>query len=523
MEKPSPRCYSPQVPREKCGIVAIYSKKEEYDVVPLAITALRGVQNRGQEGWGIATNKMATPFKATGLVPEYRHLAAELGEDMEKYLPKSNMAIAHTMYTTSSTSSIENFQPLKIEYSGNSFFIAHNGNVEVDMLSGMVGGSGNGACPKDTNLMGALLGRLYSENNDWLKAFESANLHLKGSYSVVILDRDRIIAARGGGVNRPLCRGYHFGSESNVIASESTALDYIGAKLERDIRPGEVVRIDGEVKSSHFSYDPHFYCPFEFTYFSKASSREDGWTIQLFRKELGKQLATLYEQDIAAIKGKIKREFGEGWKERILVAYVPDSARPIAAGFSQQSDIPLDEVMVKDRYRYLRSFIDPHQSQRERIVRQIEPIYEVIDGKYLVIIDDSNVRATSSQIIVKKMEDAGALAQAWFFAFPPIVSPCFAGIDFANPNELMAYNICKKYGIDYGDVRQINKKLSDHLGVDFVGYMTFDSLSNLLGLPCCHSCTSGEYMSVLGYEPRQRTKEELTRGDEKPVVPPEAI
>ncbi len=504
-------------PRENCGIVAVYSNSND-DIVPLTIEALRGIQNRGQEGWGIITNNMSEPYKARGLVPEYKELVEEEESASKEpnpnhnfILPKGNRAIAHTMYTTSSTSSLENFQPLKIDSSGVSFFIAHNGTVEVDILRNSLKTKPQliEGCAKDSRLMGIRLAQLYSENKDWFKTFKQVADDLKGSYSVVILDSDQIIAARGGRICRPLCIGYHVLSDSYIIASESSALNFIGAKLERDIRPGDAVTInENGVRTFHFFYDKHFLCPFEFTYFSKATSNEDGRPIQNFREETGQQIAVLYESEIHHIIEKVKNEFGDDWNNRILVTWVPDSARPISAGFSKQTGLRLVETMLKNRYR---GFIEPNVSRRAFIINEIEPFREVIDGNYLLNIDDSIVRGDSSKIIVRRLEEAGALGQSWFISFPPIISPCYAGIDFANAEELLAYQLCKKYNIPFNDVKSINEAVAAHLGVDFVGYNTFESLSKLIRHPICPSCTSGEYKSILGYDPRSRNFEELRR------------
>lgn len=401
-------------PMHHCGLVAVHSN-EDINVVPLGISSLRGMQGRGQEGYGIVTENSDDVFRKEGLVPEISHL------DLAN-LPSGNKMIGHNMYTTSSLSSVENLQPIRVEYQteiGKRFFyLAHNGTVETDILVPIIEENGyrTRENEKDTVLMGKRLAQLMEDRNDWIDTFKAAEKEVKGSYSIVILtDDEKTIAFRGGGVCRPLCLGWHEETNSHMIVSESTGLDYADAKLERDVNFGEIILIDKTGLHSYQITDGiHVICPFEYTYFSHPASIEDGRGIYGVRFNLGKSLATKYENYIDSKLSEIKEKYGKGWKEKIRVIPVPDSARPASLGFSEKSGIPYDEGLIKNRYR---SFIEPDRNGREKIVGEIIPIRDVVEGRYVIVIDDSIVRGTSSRIIVGKLYEAGALGQSWFLTF----------------------------------------------------------------------------------------------------------
>ena len=259
----------------------------------------------------------------------------------------------------------------------------------------------------------------------------------------------------------------------------------------RDIEPGEIVTINRNgLRSEYFTQRKrHAHCSFEYTYFAHPSSKIEGITVYNARKNIGRVLAEKYQ-----IEGDI-------------VVPVPDSARPAALGYSEKMGIPFEEGLLKDRYKRKggwRSFIEPEK--RERIVLNIVSIADVIDGKRIVLIDDSIVRGTSSRIIIReKLKRAKEVSL--LLTFPPIMYPCYMGIDFPSQEELLAYRICKTTM----NLEEINRKIAKHIDASFVGYNDVDGLSKGIGLPkdqLCLSCATGDY-SCLKRKPKFKTREEM--------------
>ena len=344
----------------------------------------------------------------------------------------------------------------------------------------------------DTELMGLALYKNLKDGMDWTEAFRKINPYLNGSFSIVILtNKNELIAARDERGFRPLCLGWHEEKSSYVIASESCALDAIGARFIRDVEPGEIIKIDKNgLSSERFSEEKrHAHCPFEYTYFANPSSRIEGVNVYLARKNIGRILAEIYPLD------------GD------IVIPVPDSARPAALGYSEKSGIPFEEGLMKDRYRKKgswRSFIEP--KRREKVVSNILAIKDVIEGKRVILIDDSIIRGTSSRIIIKKKLKS-AKEVSFLITFPPVMYPCYAGIDFPTQRELLAYRVCR--GIKNLD--EINKRVAKHIGVSFLGYNSVEGLSRGIGLPLselCLSCTTGDY-SCMKRKPKFKTRKEM--------------
>jgi len=319
----------------------------------------------------------------------------------------------------------------------------------------------------------------------WVEAFETLNPDLNGSFSITILtDKGELLAARDDRGFRPLCLGWHEETDSYIIASESCALDYLGARLIRDVQPGEAIKVDENgLDEQRFScLERHAHCAFEYTYFAHPSSYIEEVNVYHARKNIGMHLAEKYPID------------GD------VVVPVPDSARPAALGYSEKSGIPFEEGLMKDRYRRKgswRSFIEP--GKREEVVLNITPIRNAVERKKVILIDDSIVRGTSSKIIIKeKLKDAKDVF--FLLTFPPIMFPCYMGIDFPTQEELLVYRVC-------GATRntdEINKKVGKEIGVKFLGYNDADGLIQGIGLPkdqLCLACTAGDY-SCLKQKPR---------------------
>lgn len=472
--------------KENCGVVGIFSL-DGTNVIPMVIDSLRALQHRGQEAWGLAIpNK--PPLKKIGLVSAS---SSEFKKIVEEYT--SNAAIGHVRYSTIGKSNLENAQPLKVK----DLCIAHNGTISnVEELSNLVGGcSFTPQNASDTLVVAQRLVALISEKGKLGSALSILKNEMIGSYCFTFLSDDNsVYAARDPKGFRPLVLGQKLDNNTYVIASESSALYAVGAKLIRDVTPGELIKFSKNgMESEMFSNDKErAHCSFEFTYFAHPTSKMEGSNVYVSRKKIGQFLA---------------RKFPI--KDADLVIPVPDSARPAALGFAQELGVPFDEGLLKDRYSKkgpLRSFIEPHQSDRIEINRWIIPITEIISGKHVIVVDDSLVRGTSSKAIIKALRRAGAKKITMLITYPPIRYPCYAGIDFPSQKELATYDDRKDLSIE-----EITEKVRCDIGADFLGYNDSENLANAVGVPhdsMCFTCFTGDY-SNLGIKPVFKTKIEL--------------
>lgn len=472
--------------KENCGVVGIFSV-DGINVIPMVIDSLRALQHRGQEAWGIAVPKKS-PLKRLGLVSSS---ASELKEIAEEY--SSPSAIGHVRYSTIGKSNLENAQPLKVK----DLCIAHNGTISnVQELANMVGGcSFTPQNASDTLVAAQRLVSLMSENGKLGKALSILKNEMIGSYCFTFLSDDSsVYAARDPRGFRPMVLGYKEENNTHIVASESSALIAIGARLIRDVMPGELIKFSRNgIETEMFSEEKaHAHCSFEYTYFAHPTSRMEGTNIYMARKRIGQFLAKKFPI-----------------KDADLVIPVPDSARPAALGYAQELGVQFDEGLLKDRYSKkgpLRSFIEPHQSDRIEINRWIIPIAEIIEGKHVVVIDDSLVRGTSSKAIIKALRRAGAKKISMLVTYPPIKYPCYAGIDFPSQEELATY-------LDGKDLseREIVEKVRSEIGADFLGYNDSENLARAVGIPhdsLCFTCYTGNY-ETLGIKPAFKTRIEM--------------
>ncbi|MBM3895545.1 MAG: amidophosphoribosyltransferase [Thaumarchaeota archaeon] len=472
--------------KENCGVVGIFSV-DGVNVIPMVVDALRALQHRGQEAWGIAVPQKP-PLKRLGLVSSS---ASELKEVAEEYA--SPAAIGHVRYSTIGKSNLENAQPLKVK----DLCIAHNGTISnVQELANMVGGcSFTPQNASDTLVAAQRLVSLISENGKLGKALSILKNEMIGSYCFTFLSDDNsVYAARDPRGFRPMVLGYKEENNTHIVASESSALIAIGARLIRDVKPGELIKFSRNgFETEMFSEEKiHAHCSFEYTYFAHPTSRMEGTNIYLARKRIGQFLAKKFPI-----------------KDADLVIPVPDSARPAALGYAQELGVQFDEGLLKDRYSKkgpLRSFIEPHQSDRIEINRWIIPITEIIDGKHIVVIDDSLVRGTSSKAIIKALRRAGAKKISMLVTYPPIKYPCYAGIDFPSQEELATY-------VDGKDLseKEIVEKVRAEIGADFLGYNDSENLARAVGIPhdsLCFTCYTGNY-ETLGIKPAFKTRIEM--------------
>jgi amidophosphoribosyltransferase len=472
--------------KENCGVVGIFSM-DGINVIPMLIDSLRALQHRGQEAWGIAIPNRP-PLKKMGLVSAS---SSEFKKISNEY--SSFAAIGHVRYSTIGKSNLENAQPLKVK----DLCIAHNGTISnVEELANMVGGcSFTPQNASDTLIVAQRLVSLISEKGKLGSALSILKNEMVGSYCFTFLSDDSsVYAARDPKGFRPLVMGKKEDGMTHIVASESSALSAIGAKLERDVTPGELVKFSSKgIETELFSTDTsRAHCSFEFTYFAHPSSRMEGTNIYVARKKIGQFLAKKFPV-----------------KDADLVIPVPDSARPAALGYAQELGVPFDEGLLKDRYSKkgpLRSFIEPHQADRIEINRWIIPIEEIVREKHVVVVDDSLVRGTSSRAIVNALRRAGARKISLLITYPPIKFPCYAGIDFPSQEELATFSDNK----DYSD-EQIIEKVRHDIGADFLGYNDPENLSRAIGISTnslCFTCTTGDYSS-LGIKPVFKTRKEM--------------
>ena len=472
--------------KENCGVVGIFSM-DGINVIPMIIDSLRALQHRGQEAWGIAIPNRP-PLKKMGLVSAS---SSEFKKISNEY--SSFAAIGHVRYSTIGKSNLENAQPLKVK----DLCIAHNGTISnVEELANMVGGcSFTPQNASDTLIVAQRLVSLISEKGKLGSALSILKNEMVGSYCFTFLSDDSsVYAARDPKGFRPLVIGKKEDGMTHIVASESSALSAIGAKLERDVTPGELVKFSSKgIETELFSTDTsRAHCSFEFTYFAHPSSKMEGSNIYVARKRIGQFLAKKFPI-----------------KDADLVIPVPDSARPAALGYAQELGVPFDEGLLKDRYSKkgpLRSFIEPHQADRIEINRWIIPIEEIVRDKHVVVVDDSLVRGTSSRAIVNALRRAGARKISLLITYPPIKFPCYAGIDFPSQEELATFSDNK----DYSD-EQIIEKVRHDIGADFLGYNDPENLSRAIGISTnslCFTCTTGDYSS-LGIKPVFKTRKEM--------------
>lgn len=460
--------------RENCGVVGIFSSGGA-NVVPLAIDALRALQHRGQEAWGIAVPDRE-PLRRMGLVSasssEFRDISAEY---------ESECAIGHVRYSTIGRSNLENAQPHRVR----DLCVAHNGTItDAAEMKNMVGGCSFSPQKASDSLTAAQrLVSLMDGGGGMGKALKILKNEMAGSYCFTFISDDHsVYAARDSRGFRPMVLGHREADRTHIVASESAALSAVGARLVRDIRPGELVRMSGEgLHSETFSEGESVaHCSFEFTYFAHPSSRMEGTNIYLARKQIGRGLA---------------RKFPI--RDADLVIPVPDSARPAALGYAQELNIPFDEGLLKDRYSKkgpLRSFIEPQQSDRVEINRWIIPIREIIQDRHVVVIDDSLVRGTSSRAIIEALRKSGARRISMLITYPPVRFPCYAGIDFPSREELATYSEKP------ADEAELVEMVRRDIGADFLGYNDAANLARAVGIPqesMCFTCHTGDY-STLG-------------------------
>ncbi len=470
--------------KEKCGVFGIWGGPEP------AVTAYMGLyaqQHRGQESAGIAvTNgKVLAAHTGMGLVPEVfdQRVLSDLERAARPASPPPDLpgwnghartsdgagsgAIGHNRYSTAGGSVSCNAQPLLESYVGGQVAVAHNGNlINADLLRRKFEEAGHlFHTTSDTEVIIHLLASPSQQRA--VDPLAATLRHLQGAFSLVFLFPDRIEAARDPWGWRPLVLG-QMPDRRWVVASETVALDVVGAEFVREVEPGEIVTLDDSGLRSRGFSEPaprRAHCIFEHVYFANPSSNVFGQNVQVVREALGARLAA--EAPVAAD----------------YVMPMPDSGRSAAAGYARQSGIPYREGIVPNRY-VGRTFIKPTQAERSAAVRlKLNVIREMVQGRRIVVVDDSIVRGTTTQVKMNQLREAGAKEIHLRISCPPIRHPCYFGVDFASRDQLIAH-------------RKSVEEVRAFLGVDSLHYLTMEGLLSCVNRPAEHYCTacySGDY------------------------------
>jgi amidophosphoribosyltransferase len=445
-------------PQHECGVFAAYTPGEQ--AARVAFFALHALQHRGQESAGIVSTdgRMAHIHKAMGLVSNVFN--------EENLAPlKGTLAIGHTRYSTTGGAFLRNAQPYLIETIHGPLGVAHNGNLinapglRRDLLQRGIGLTSS----SDSEVMTLMLAG--AQGDTWEARIASCMKQWYGAYSLVVLAKDAVYAARDPWGFRPLVWG-RLPNGGLAVASESCALSTIGATHEGEVHQGEVVRIDanGFTRTQAIAPERGALCTFEHIYFARPDSVWDGHVIHHVRQQLGVQLAR------------------ESHVDADIVCGVPDSATPAAIGYSRESGVPLSEVLIKNRY-IGRTFIQPSDRLRKSGVRlKFNALSENVEGKRVILIDDSIVRGNTSGPLVKMVRDAGAKEVHLRITCPPIQHPCYMGVDMATHDELIGH-------------RMSVEEMREHFGVESLAFLSVDGMMRAIGRAggYCNACFTGRY------------------------------
>jgi amidophosphoribosyltransferase len=447
-------------PHDECGVFGIYAP--EMDVARLTFFALFALQHRGQESAGIAVTDGhgLVVHKQMGLVSQV------FSEETLQSLP-GNLAIGHTRYSTTGSSEMRNAQPFARTRDGSFIALAHNGNlVNIDELRATLQKNGQVfESTSDTEVIAALLAE--HSSHDIRVALREVIPQLRGAFSAVLLTKDEVVGFRDPYGVRPLVLGKL--ENRYCLASESAGLDIIGARLVREIEPGEVCVLNAAGYDIEQVVDRkrEALCVFEFIYFARPDSLMKGETLSAARMRMGEELAM------------------ESAVEADLVIPVPDTGISAAIGYASRSSIDYGEGLIKNRY-IGRTFIEPDARVRKLGIRmKFNPLSSAIKGKRLVVVDDSIVRGTTTRALVKVLLDAGAAEVHMRITSPPILYPCFYGIDMANQDEFIAFD-------------KTVADVSRELGATSVAYLSLEGLMRATGVAdaensFCAACFTGAY------------------------------
>ena len=453
-------------PRDECGVFGIYAPG--HDVARLAYFALFALQHRGQESAGIAT----TPRHGNIIAVRDQGLVSQVFDEHTLGGLIGDLAIGHVRYSTTGSSEWENAQPI-VRDDHRTLALAHNGNLinAVQLHSDLRGRDVPFRSTSDSEIIAALLATHEAEQIEETVAEVLPRLH--GAFSTVVLTDDRVVAFRDPHGLRPLCIGRidpppgSAEAPAYCVASESCALDLIGAKLVRDVEPGEMVTLDaGGIHSRQVvEGERRAFCVFEYIYFARPDSLMGGVRLQAARARMGEAL------------------WHEAPVDADLVIPVPDSGNAAARGLARASGLPQDDGFIKNRY-VARTFIQPGQELRRQGVRmKFNPVPEVVAGKRVIVVDDSIVRGTTDRQIVQMLREAGAAEVHLRISAPPIKHPCHYGIDMSTREEMIAHG-------------RTVEQIAAELGADSLHYLSLAGVYEAVGgnrSQHCDACFSGEY------------------------------
>jgi len=453
----------PEKPGEACGVFGAYVP--DTHIANLIYFGLFALQHRGQESAGIAVSDghRLTAYKNMGL------LSAVFDENTLAGL-QGDLGIGHTRYSTTGSSTWENAQPAYRAVGARNLALGHNGNLTNTSDLAMRLGTGG---TTDSELMTSAIAEQIQKDPEvpLAEAIASVLGDFEGAYTLVVMDDSSVVAVRDPHGFRPLSLG-RIGTDGWVVASETAALDLVGASFERDVEPGEVVVLSAGGVTSFFPLpaEPSRLCVFEYVYFARPDSVLAGQNVQAARVAMGRRLAR--EAPVAAD----------------VVVPVPESGIPAAQGYSWESGIPYEDGLVKNRY-VGRTFIEPEQMLRERGIRlKLNPIRDVLQDQRIILVDDSVVRGSTTRQLVELVRAAGAREVHLRISSPPYRWPCFYGMDTSDRSSLLA-------------AHRSESDIAEFLEVDSLGYLTLEGLESSLPNArqgFCTACLSGEYPTPIG-------------------------
>lgn len=459
--------------REECGVFGVYSP-ETYGIADTVYYGLFALQHRGQESCGIVVNDdgVFSPYKDTGLVNDV------FTPEIIERLGEGSIAVGHVRYGTTGSNDRSNAQPIVVNHVKGKMALAHNGNLvnsgelrrELELQGSIF------HTTSDTEVISYIITKERLTAPSIEQAVNRAMDKLKGAYSLVVMSPSKLIAVRDEHGFRPLC----YGKTSDgryIVASESCALDAVGAQFIRDIKPGEIVVFDKNgvrTIEDHCNKKPCTLCVFEYIYFARPDSIIDGCCVHSARVRAGAFLALQHPVQADVVIG------------------VPDSGLDAAIGYSKQSGIPYGIGFIKNKY-IGRTFIAPGQKNREDKVRiKLNPIPDTVRGKRIVMIDDSIVRGTTSARIVKLLREAGASEIHMRVSAPPFLNPCYYGTDIDSRDNLIA-------------CRHSTEEIAEIIGVDSLGYLSIENVKQIAkgmnGCGYCTACFDGVYPTKIPQTP----------------------
>jgi amidophosphoribosyltransferase len=476
-------------PQDACGVFGVWAPGEE--VAKLTYFGLYALQHRGQESAGIATSngEQLLVYKDMGLV-------SQVFDETALNALHGHIAIGHTRYSTTGGSTWENAQPTLGPTAGGTVALAHNGNLTntadlVDLVAERHGAQRRGELARGNTTDTALITALFAGDPD--RTLEATALEvlprLRGAFCLVFMDEHTLYAARDAQGVRPLVLGRL--ERGWVVASETSALDIVGASFVREVEPGELIAIDSDgLRSSRFAAVERAGCVFEYVYLARPDTSIAGRSVHAARVDMGRRLAKEHPVDAD------------------LVIPVPESGTPAAVGYAAESGIPFGQGLTKNAY-VGRTFIQPSQTLRQLGIRlKLNPLREVIRGKRLVVVDDSIVRGNTQRALIRMLREAGAAEVHVRISSPPVKWPCFYGIDFASRAELIANGL---------DAQAIGASL----GADTLGYISLEGMIAATEQPAaqlCAACFTGHYPIEL--PPSDRLGKTLLEQSELPLGAP---